>query len=85
MRKLLQVLGGLLLLLALVFFAYGSMKTAKAADETPDTVEIGVHMIERPSEASDFASKGFYFGGALAVLGIGCLLFSRAVGKSNAS
>lgn len=81
MKKLVNVFGGLLLLLALVFFLYGSMKTVDAEENT-SSVDLGEGLVmSRESEAEVFAEKAFILAGITGVGGVILLLVGRGMKK----
>ncbi len=72
MKNLFRALGALCLVLAVIFFLYGSMKTASGAEQGKNetVLEDGIILVEKNDEQR-LASYGF---NTAAILGIGGLL-----------
>lgn len=78
MKSLFRVLGILCLLIAIVFFLHGSMKTAEAQKDEAGKYELeeGIIMVDE-KESEKFANVSFNIAGGSAVFGVILLLVSR--------
>lgn len=77
MKQLLRFLGVLAIILAVVFFLYGSIKMTRAEDQGPQTYDLGddIRLVEE-APAKGRAEKGLLFAGVLLVAGIGLNLMA---------
>lgn len=82
MKNLFKLSGILLLVLAVVFFVYGSMKTVEAEDSTATEIDLGEGLtMTQESQAENFAGKAFTIATVAGVGGVLLLLVGRGLKK----
>ncbi|MFM9948615.1 MAG: hypothetical protein ACKV1O_11810 [Saprospiraceae bacterium] len=79
MKNLFKILGGLCLFLALIFFLYGSMRTASGEEKGKNEVDMGdgIILVEKNTE-QQFGDYGFNLAAILGIGGIVLLLLGRS-------
>lgn len=80
MKNLLRIIGGLLIVFAVVIFMYGSIKTSRAIEDGEKTVQIteGIELVEE-NRNEEKAKDSFMIGGVS--LAFGLLFFFLAKGR----